>query len=246
MNTLSEKDIVHIWEQGQNRPLWFRAMLILAHAFPDMGNAQLADLSIGRRNIYLMMLRQQMFGSSIDSFAVCPRCTASLEFSMNGESICNSVSLDTPLPSCVISLEGIDIYFRPLTSRDFAVVSSYRDPESARRVLIELCITRVEQDSVSLQPQALSQEIIFQLGEKITEIYDPLVEIHFNLDCPSCKYNWSVVFDIASFLWTEIMAQARHLLDEVHILASAYGWSEDEILKLNTSRKKYYLELVSS
>jgi hypothetical protein len=31
---------------------------------------------------------------------------------------------------------------------------------------------------------------------------------------------------------------------DVHTLASAYGWSESEILSLNPARREFYLEMV--
>jgi hypothetical protein len=53
-----------------------------------------------------------------------------------------------------------------------------------------------------------------------------------------------MIFDIASFFWTEIAAEAKRLLGEVHILASAYGWREADILSLNPLRRRFYLEAI--
>jgi hypothetical protein len=35
------------------------------------------------------------------------------------------------------------------------------------------------------------------------------------------------------------------LLAEVHVLAGAYGWSEDAILALSPSRRQHYIALVA-
>ena len=53
-----------------------------------------------------------------------------------------------------------------------------------------------------------------------------------------------MLFDILSFFWGEIQICARRLLREVHALASAYGWTESEILSLSTTRRHAYLEMV--
>jgi hypothetical protein len=45
-------------------------------------------------------------------------------------------------------------------------------------------------------------------------------------------------------LWAEIEVRAKRLLLEVHLLATAYGWSEAEILSLNAQRREFYLEMV--
>jgi hypothetical protein len=73
---------------------------------------------------------------------------------------------------------------------------------------------------------------------------DPLADMAFDVHCAACGHAWSAELDVASFVWDEIDARARHLLDEVHLLASAYGWSESDILTLPESRRAAYLERV--
>ena len=69
-------------------------------------------------------------------------------------------------------------------------------------------------------------------------------EVTLRLACPACDERQSVHFDIASFLWAEIRHAAEHLLDEVHELAWAYGWSEGAILAMGAARRQAYLERV--
>jgi hypothetical protein len=52
--------------------------------------------------------------------------------------------------------------------------------------------------------------------------------------------------DAGVLLWDEIDARARALLAEVHTLASAYGWSEGEILSLGAARRASYLAMVGA
>jgi hypothetical protein len=42
------------------------------------------------------------------------------------------------------------------------------------------------------------------------------------------------------------VARARRLLIEVHSLASAYGWSETDILSMSEPRRALYLEMVQA
>jgi hypothetical protein len=65
------------------------------------------------------------------------------------------------------------------------------------------------------------------------------------LKCPVCSDEWNAAFDIESFFWIEINAWAARILGEVHILASAYGWSEQEILRVSAWRRECYLNLVN-
>ena len=57
---------------------------------------------------------------------------------------------------------------------------------------------------------------------------------------------WRAVFDIVTFFWSEIEAWACRILREVHILASAYGWCERDILALTSARRQFYLEMVQA
>ncbi len=73
---------------------------------------------------------------------------------------------------------------------------------------------------------------------------DPQADVQLNLSCPSCNHNWQMVFDIVSFFWSEIHTWAQQMLREVHILASAYGWYEADILVMSPSRRQFYLQMV--
>ena len=65
----------------------------------------------------------------------------------------------------------------------------------------------------------------------------------FGFECPACDHRWSTVFDIASYLWSEIHAWAKRLLRTVDTLARTYAWREADILALSPSRRQIYLEL---
>ncbi|MFF1676937.1 hypothetical protein ACFVYG_12980 [Streptomyces sp. NPDC058256] len=75
------------------------------------------------------------------------------------------------------------------------------------------------------------------------EAADPAADVTLNINCPECGTATRAELDIASYLWTELDAWARDLLLDVHLLATAYGWSEPEILALSPLRRRYYLEL---
>jgi hypothetical protein len=75
---------------------------------------------------------------------------------------------------------------------------------------------------------------------------DPQAEVQLALTCPACQHEWLATFDILSFFWIEINAWALRLLQEVHRLASAYGWRETDILGLSSWRRQFYLEMIGS
>jgi hypothetical protein len=73
---------------------------------------------------------------------------------------------------------------------------------------------------------------------------DPQADVRLALDCPACGHNFLAAFDVAAYLWSEVNAWAYRLLGEVHSLASAYGWREEDILAMSPWRRRVYLEMV--
>ena len=73
---------------------------------------------------------------------------------------------------------------------------------------------------------------------------DPLATVELEFLCPGCGAVCPAAFDIASFLWAEVDTAARSAVEDVHTLASAYGWSEEEVLALSPGRRRLYLEFV--
>jgi hypothetical protein len=71
---------------------------------------------------------------------------------------------------------------------------------------------------------------------------DPGAAIDLTFECAACARSWSERLDIVSWMWGEIDARAHGLLDDVHVLAAHYGWSEDQILDLGSARRAAYLE----
>jgi hypothetical protein len=69
--------------------------------------------------------------------------------------------------------------------------------------------------------------------------------VRIALACPACGRRWESVFDILEFFWSEIGVWAERTLSEVHLLASAYGWREPDVLALSARRRQAYLRRVA-
>jgi hypothetical protein len=76
--------------------------------------------------------------------------------------------------------------------------------------------------------------------------HDPDADVRITLACPACGDRSQAHFDIVSYLWSELDDWAQRVLADVHVLARAYGWSEDAILALSPSRRQIYLEMASA
>jgi hypothetical protein len=239
MHALTASDMLRAWEAGRGRYVPERALLLLALACPDISADDLRDLTVGQRNARLLTLRQMTLGSSAQCFVKCPLCGESLEFTLDSE------ALRQPEPTTrryTLSLGNFNVSFRLPNSLDVVAVGDCVDIESGRSILLERCIEGVQQHDQPVAVAALPEQITLAIAESMLE-HDPQAEMRLALHCHACQHTWSAVFDIVSFFWAEIEAQAKRLLREVHTLAKAYGWREADILALSPVRRQCYLEL---
>ena len=247
-NTLWEQDILSIWEFGLRQHPVERALTVLAVANPSLARTHLLAASVGQRDMALLAIREQVFGSSFASYAECPRCRTELEFTFSANDIhVEAAPATNERQMLTFERDGYTIEARLPGSADQLAIVSCGDVASARALLLQRCIVSVAYQSVGMEAKdrdELPENVIAALGEAILE-HDPQAEIRLKLVCPSCDHSWFAVFDILTFLWKEITTHARRILRDVHILASAYGWSESEILALSAMRRRFYLEMVA-
>ncbi|AFY57578.1 T4 bacteriophage base plate protein [Rivularia sp. PCC 7116] len=245
MRPLSAQQILRIWEIGQSQHPLDRALTLLAFACPEISPPQLACLSIGQRDAYLLTLREITFGQKMNGLAECPNCGDRLEFDINIPDIRVAEILSPKVEKYNLQVEGVELQFRLPNSKDLAAIVGYKDVNKANSVLMQCCILQASQSGNSLDYDDLSATVINQLVQQMAEC-DPQAEILLNLSCPACQHSWQLLFDIVSFFWTELTARAKRLLQEVHTLARFYGWREADILSMSSIRRQMYLDLIGS
>lgn len=248
MRSLSDPDIVRIWEIGQQQHPLDRALTCLAFVHPERSLAGLANLTIGQRDALLLMVRERTFGAKLDSVARCPKCQEQLEFALSTRDIrVIDPDFSNALPSQPerqYEMDGLTLHFRLPTSVDLATAATMAaPPEQIRTHLAQRCLLKASQGNQAVAIEHVSEEAIAQLAQHLATA-DPQAEILLDLQCPACQYKWQMLFDIVSYLWSEISAYAKRLLIDVHRLAQAYGWHEADILAMSNTRRQYYLDLV--
>jgi hypothetical protein len=231
MRSLSDGECLTLWELGLPRHELDRALLMLRTAYPEESYDSLADWSLGRRNRALAALHISCFGSVLNGWADCPRCAEALEFQLDA----GSLIAEPPSADAAITVDGRN--YRVPSTRDLAAIADARDPAAASLQLLRRCVLDTS------EPAGWSVAEIEEIGSRMAEA-DPLSETRLAFRCAACDHQWGENFDIASFLWAEIEARARHVIADVHVLASAYGWSESQILALGETRRGRYLALV--
>jgi len=245
MRPLKAMELLTVWERGLNQTLLERVLTLLIAACPEIDSETVAGLTIGERDARLLQLREWMFGSRLVNTARCPQCAQRVEWENRIADIRIQPSQNTSSPAEFnLNVADYDLHFRLPTSMDIAVVMNAPRCDSTLKDLIKRCIVSAHHTGEACDPGSLPEDVLVALERRIEEL-DPQAEIRIDLTCPQCSHRWEVLFDIASFLWTEINHWAERTLRTVHKLARAYGWSERDILNLSPVRRQLYLGLVS-
>lgn len=241
MQSLSALEMIQIWEWGQHKHIVDRAVGLLTLALPDLAPEQVASLTVGQRNARLLRLRAEMLGPHLSGFAECPLCRTKLEFGVEVSSLLlpepeqGEFDLDT---------QGYTLHCRLPTSHDLAAIVGQSEIEAARQLLITRCIVHATHNGTPLAADSIPDAVIPELASAVSQ-RDPQAEMQFALECPDCGHEWSTLFDIVSYFWTELGDRVRHLLYDVHTLALAYGWGESDILGMSATRRQLYLNWAS-
>ena len=241
MNRLPEHTLLDVWEQGEGQHTIDRALLLLSSAYTDIGWEQLASLSLGRRDELLLRLRSNLLGPNIKANTICPQCGERTELDVDIPQILALVNSDNKQSTISINDGRFHLQGRIPNSFDLAAAAHRSDESRARKELLKHCIVCVESDAQPVDLSDVPEEIISKLANVI-EKADPLAEISIELTCPSCGYHWDELLDMSSFLWEEIDQLARRILREIHLLAQAYGWSEQDVLGMSRQRRQAYME----
>jgi hypothetical protein len=228
---LSDAHVLEVWDRGQRRDPIARGLALLQAVRPELGPEELAGISIPERDAAILALRQRTFGAAMPAYVDCPRCGERLEFEFDsallGPGAAGRAAAELELPS--------GLRFRLPNSGDLMAARGARDAEAGARLLARRCCLNAAAD------QQWSDELLAEI-ERALAAADPGAEVRLELACPACAHAWVANLDVTAYLWEELEERAQRLLDDVHCLASWYGWSESQILALSEPRRRAYLD----
>jgi hypothetical protein len=243
MQPLSAAQLLDAWERGRAKSLPERALLLLAAACPLTPAEELGRLRIGQRDARLLTLREWTFGSCLVGLANCPDCGERVEAAFDAADIRAAAESET---AEVLALGVADhaVRFRLPSSLDLLAVAASQDLETARRTLFERCLVAALRRDEPVAAAELPTEVVQAVMAGMAAA-DPQADVQLALSCPACGRQWLMAFDIVAFFWSEVQTWAQRILREVHVLATAYGWREADILALSPQRRQIYLDMVS-
>lgn len=235
MTALTPAGVLDLADSGSRLGAEGRAMLLASLANPGATPDDCAQLPLGRRDALILSLRIRTFGNALQIESRCRDCGERLESALDLTALLDQQGAGTAraIPAPFLG-EGREI--RLPTSEDLAAVAGL-EPQDAEWALIARLMTIPDGADAS----AIRRQAAALLAEA-----DPLASIELDLSCPACGGTTAASLDIAACFWREIEAAAMRVAAEVHRLASAYGWSESDILAMSPFRRNLYLNLVST
>lgn len=227
----SARDLVRCWSLDGSQPAHSRLHGLLT-LWVDAG--ELAQDTPGERNRRCLDLHRRLVGRDIEAQAVCPHCRADIEFVVPVATIC-----EQPPAAAHVILEVGGMpqagRFRLPRMADLDRLPRDLDERALAQCLADAC--RVEGEGL-LPPEALTR-----LAEMFEQA-DPLAALEIALTCAECSTDFAVPVEPADLVAREIDRLVDRMLREVHLLASAYGWSEDQVLAIPAARRARYLAMV--
>jgi hypothetical protein len=239
---LSSQKLFHIWEVGLDGPPLARSIAILRAAGTVRSAKDPAALPIGARDLELLALREEAFGRDLTGVASCPDCAERVEIRFRTDDV-RQPAVAAP-DSLLLESGGYRVRFHLPSSADLLSIEVVGNESEDGGRILQRCVSEATLDGAPISAQALPEALREAVATTMAAA-DPQAEVELSLECPVCARRWVELFDIDSFFWAELQAWAARLLREIHQLASAYGWSEREILALPPLRRNTYLNLIA-
>ena len=225
MRSLTAEELLLASERLRGEPLPVRAAALLTLGARTTMEEAMA-LPLGERDGRLLALRTATFGRTLTAVSACPQCGERCEMEIDAEAFEGETRAE---------VEAFGVRLRVPNGYDALAAITSDDP---RHALLTRCV--VAGDSSALDGEAVA------VIETELERADPRADIRLALVCPRCGAAWENALDITAFFWGEIRAASAQLAYEVHTLAAAYGWREQEILAMTPWRRQLYVDLVGA
>jgi hypothetical protein len=242
MLRLSTLDWLSAWEDCQQLAEPLKPCALLALIVPG-GFEAASCLAIGQRDACLLDLYAALFGSQLPAVLLCAHCQAELDLNLST----TDLRLAQPGDGDRLEREYQDyrVEVRLPNSQDLAHIAHSADLAVAREQLLQRCV-RVRTASGDIIPASeLPASVIDDTLATMAEA-DPQALTELSCRCPACGSMLVESFDIGRYLVQRMQHWSERVLDQVHVLARAYGWTELEVLQLSPTRRARYIERVLS
>jgi hypothetical protein len=233
MAACSAAALIEVWEPSSRAPPHRRLAKLLAET---EGQAAISGDTLGGRNRRLLMLHRTLVGSALEARVTCAHCAAESEFALPAEGI---LAAPAPGPDVRVRVRSgrHTLSFRLPRMTDIEAAMLAQADGDVRRVVLERC--RVGGDA------AITKAAAARLAREF-EALDPAADIIVNIACSGCARPIAASVDLASFIARDLDRLADSLFRDVDMIASVYGWNEQQILALPPERRRRYVALIAA
>jgi|SRR5579859_2278980 len=222
---------------------------LLAATVSAIGDVQtpstddLRALAIGDRDRIVLALRRRLIGDRLECVCDCP-CGETLELTLSvGDLLGDAPDEPAAREAEATGAEGRVVRARAANGADHELAAelAQADLAAAARELLERCVLETrDANGAVCEPE----DELLALASGLLEELDPGAEIVLRGKCPACGRKVKVLLDPGGYLWEELEQWRQRFELEIHVLASAYHWSEADIVALDSARRARYIDLV--
>lgn len=197
------------------------ALDLVARLAPDV---DLPSLDVTSADRLVARLYTQLYGDTCDCRAQCHRCHKGYAFELSLSGLIEAQDKDRPAP-------------------DFED-GSWSMPDGRR-------VRSPRVSEIGLAPEQLTERLVAGHRADATAIEfleraAPTLALDLDATCPHCHADQEVRFDLALYLVQRLSAERPFLIREVHLIASRYGWSLDQILDLSRDDRRAFAALIQA
>jgi hypothetical protein len=242
-SALAAGEILDLADAVQGTDVVAHGRMLLAAARPEWSGPMLDQVAIGDRDACVLALRCATFGDRVEGRTFCPQCGTQLAIETDADVLTGAPAPSEGAVSAPFEFAS-GSYTATVQSPDGAALAraaATGDRELARLELVGGCVRSTHDGEEVVAVADLPTDVVAAIGDAIVD-HDPQAEVRLALTCAACGHQWMCLFDSVAFLIAELENLAAHLVEDVHTLAVAYGWSEDQVLALSSRRRRRYVE----
>lgn len=250
MRPLDDAGLVAAWAAAEDAAAGGRDRAAVrtkvTHLLDQLAPTPVSTRTVLDHDAHLLALHARAVpGRGLDGAATCPACGQRLD-----------VEIDLPppipdddgtVPSTTLTIDDHEMEVRVPTIGDLdaALADAMTDPVADLVERVVVAVRRRDGGPVDRRALLARDDVRGAVDGTVAELLgDGLVE-EVALDCPDCGETWQAWPDLEPFALRAVDDAARALLDDVHVLASAYGWTPDAVLLMPPAVRRHHLARVS-
>jgi hypothetical protein len=212
--------------------------LLVAAPGTRVGPEAAWDLPIPDRDRLLAAIYRHQYGERVESSVACQGCGAPFDLEFDLDRLTRR--LERPERPSASGPDDEGTYrtddgrrFRLPNGADLRSVVGL-EPERAVAILLERCVVEGDANADRERIEAAMAAV------------GPTLDLDLDATCPECELAQPVRFAMHLHLLALLAAERVWLAHEVHAIATAYGWSLQEILALTREDRHAYVRLIEA